>query len=64
MKFVNVHAAVTQFSSLNPLIPMNDQDRISPYNIKRVSSRQLSNESKEKISITGLLVNPLPNAPN
>ena len=48
MKFVNVHAAVTQFSSLNPLIPMNDQDRISPYNIKRVSSRQLSNESKEK----------------
>ena len=26
--------------SLNPLTPMSDQDRISPYNINTVSSRQ------------------------
>ena len=30
-------------SFLNPLTPMRDQDRISPYNIK-----QISDENKEK----------------
>ena len=27
--------------SLNPFIPTSDQDRISPYNINTVSSRQV-----------------------
>ena len=30
---------------------MSDQDRISPYNINTISSRQLSDENKEKYSI-------------
>ena len=48
----------------NPLTPMSDQDRISPYNIK-----QTSDENKKKklyISIRGLyvLVHPIPNSQN
>ena len=31
----------------NPLTPMNDQDRIFPYNINAISN-QISDENKEK----------------
>ena len=38
--------------ALNPFTPMNDQDRISPYNINRVSgSRQPSDENEEKYQL-------------
>ena len=30
-----------ELKCLNPLIPMSDQDRISPYNINTISSRQV-----------------------
>ena len=46
----------------NPLSPMSDQDRISPYNVITISSRQVMRI--EKILIRGLLVDPLPNSPN
>ena len=32
--------------SLNPLTPMSDQDRISPYNIDTISSRQVMRKKK------------------
>ena len=38
---------------------MRDQDRISPYNIE-----QTRNENKEKITMRGLLVDPIQNSPN
>ena len=28
-------------TTLNPLAPMNDQDRLSPYNINTISTRQV-----------------------
>ena len=31
---------------INPLTPMSDQDRISPYNINTISSRQLMRITK------------------
>ena len=46
----------------NPLSPMSDQDRISPYNVITISSRQVMRI--KKILIRGLLVDPLPNSPN
>ena len=39
---------------LNPLIPMSDQDRISPYNIYTISSRQVMRIKNKKILIRGL----------
>ena len=44
---------------------MSDQDRISPYYwyIYTVSSRQVM-RIKKKISIMGLLIDPIPNSPN
>ena len=41
---------------------MSDQDRISPYNINKISSRQMIRI--KKISIRGLLVDPISNSPN
>ena len=41
----------SEFTMCNPFTPMSDQDRISPYNINTISSRQLSDENKEKYSI-------------
>ena len=31
---------------INPLTPMNDQDRISPYNINTISNRQVMRINK------------------
>ena len=46
----------------NPFTPTSDQDRISPYNINTISSRQVMRI--EKKSIMGLLVDPIPNSLN
>ena len=52
---------IFDFSVMNLLTPLNDQERISPYNISAISSRQ---EMRIKSSINkGLLVNSLPNFP-
>ena len=34
------------YASFNPLIPMSDQERISPYNISTISSRQVMRVKK------------------
>ena len=47
---------------INPSTPMSDQDRISPHSIYTISSRQVMRT--KKISIWGLLLDPIPNAPN
>ena len=47
---------------VNPETPISDQDRIYPYSINILSSRQVM--GKEKKSIRGLLVDPKPNSPN
>ena len=47
---------------LKHLISTSDLDRISPYTISTISSRQVMRISK--ISIRGLLVDPIPNSPN
>ena len=39
---------------------MNDQDRISPHIINRISSRQVMRINK--ISMKGLFVDPIPNS--
>ena len=41
---------------------MSDQDRISPYNINTISSRQVMRI--KKISIRGLLVDPIVYSPS
>ena len=41
-------------SHLNPLTPMSDQDRISPYSINDI--KQTSNGKRKKIR--GLLIHP------
>ena len=52
---------IFDFSVMNLLTPLNDQERISPYNISAISSRQVM---RIKSSINkGLLVNSLPNFP-
>ena len=48
--------------TINPIAPMSDQDRISPYNINTISGGQVMR--KRKISIRGLLVDPIPSSPN
>ena len=49
----------------NLLSPMSDQDRISPYNIITISSRQLMRIKKNiDYIIRGLLVDSKPNSPN
>ena len=48
--------------SFNLLTPMSDQDRISPYNINKISSRQVIRI--KKIVIRGLLVDPIPTSPD
>ena len=44
------------------LIPMSDQNRISPYNFTTISSRQVMR--MKKILIWRLSVDPIPNSPN
>ena len=47
---------------VNPLTPMSDQDRISPYNINTISSRQMMRMNK-KIN-QEIVIDPTPNSPN
>ena len=49
-------------NQFNPLTPVNDQDRISPYYIHTISCRQVMRI--KKISIRGLLIDTIPNSPN
>ena len=49
---------------INPLTPMSDKDRISPYNINTTSRRQVMRIEKNKTSIRGLLVDLILNYPN
>ena len=44
------------------LIPMSDQNKISPYNFITISSRQVMR--MKKILIWRLSVDPIPNSPN
>ena len=46
----------------NLLTPVSDQDRISPYYIYAISFRQVMRI--KKISVMGLLIDPIPNSPN
>ena len=48
--------------TVNPFTPVSDQERISLYNINTESSRQVMRI--KKISIRGLLVDPIPNPLN
>ena len=43
---------------------MSDQDRISPYNINTISSRQVMRIKKNINYLKGLLVDPISNSPN
>ena len=45
---------------LHPLTPMSDQDRISPYNIKTISSRLVMRI--KKLSTRVLLIDQIPNS--
>ena len=36
-----VHSSSENLENINPLKPMSDQDRISPYNINAISSREV-----------------------
>ena len=47
---------------VNSLTPMSDQDRISPYNINTISSRQMMRMNK-KID-QEIIIDPTPNSPN
>ena len=52
--------------SFNPLTPMGDQDRISPYNINALSIRQVMRIKRNKIiyKFEDFLVDPVPNSQN
>ncbi|PFX30155.1 Receptor-type tyrosine-protein phosphatase F [Stylophora pistillata] len=47
---------------INPFTPISDQDRVSPYNINIISSRQVMRR-KKNIS-KGILLDPIPTSPN
>ena len=49
-------------SQCKPLTPISDQDKISPHNIKTISSRQVMTVKKNLNQ--GLLVDPMPNSLN
>ena len=50
---------------INPLTPMSDQDRISPYNISAISSSQVMRIKKNaKKTKKTFLFDPIPNSPN
>ena len=50
----------------HPLTPINDQDRISPYNINTILIQYQADKwwEKRKILTKRLLVDPIPNSPN
>ena len=47
---------------VNSLTPMSDQDRISPYNINTISSRQMMGMNKKIYQ--EIIIDPTPNSPN
>ena len=55
-------ASPVSLSSLNPLTPMSDQDRISPHNISTISNRQVMRIKKNMNK--GLLVDSIPSSSN
>ena len=48
----NVLVQYVEIPYFNPLTPISDQERISPYNIKTISSKQVMRI--RKISVRGL----------
>ena len=48
--------------SFDHVPPMSEQERISPYNFNTISSIEVMRI--KKISIRGLLIDPIPNSPN
>ena len=48
---IKVAGFLIQWAALNPLTPMSDQDRISPYNINTISSRQVTRIKKNNNKI-------------
>ena len=62
MVLISITIYTFVIASFNPLVPNSDQDRISPYTISTISSRQVMRI--KKISIRGLLVDPNLNSPN
>ena len=62
MVLISITIYTLVIASFNPLVPNSDQDRVSPYTISTISSRQVMRI--KKISIRGLLVDPNLNSPN
>ena len=56
--------SVVRDQLLNSSTPMGDQERISPYYINTVSSRQAMRVKKKINYMSWLLVDPIPNSPN
>ena len=64
MLLISITIYTFVIASFNPLVPNSDQDRVSPYTISTISSRQDDKTRIKKISIMGLLVDPNLNSPN
>ena len=64
MLLISITIYTFVIASFNPLVPNSDQDRVSPYTISTISSRQDNKTRIKKISIMGLLVDPNLNSPN
>ena len=64
MLLISITTYTFVIASFNPLVPNSDQDRVSPYTISTISSRQDNKTRIKKISIMGLLVDPNLNSPN
>ena len=62
MAKITCNSTTTTKMLFNLLSPMSDEDRISPYNIITISSRQVM-RIKKNIN-WGLIVDPIPNSPN
>ena len=59
--FYNIIYMTDNDKLYHPLTPTSDQNRISPYNINTISSRQ---GMRIKILTRGFLVDPIPRSPN
>ena len=64
MLLISITIYTFVIASFNPLVSNSDQDRVSPYTISTISSRQDNKTRIKKISIMGLLVDPNLNSPN
>ena len=62
MLLISITIYTFVIASFNPLVPNSDQDRVSPYTISTISSRQVMRI--KKISVRVLLVDPNLNSPN